>query len=1359
MTGRWRAAVILALAAVPAARAVLTGVLPAPGGSLSPGQNIQLTFAPPLGLVEFNELDRLIEIRDERSGRLYWTPAAVGNPPYSTVFLMPNEVVRPWNPGAIVRLEMAVDSSLGDPVSLQPAHFRWPLLCDDCEWIGQREPWALTLQGPASESLDLLPLDLDRDNLIDLALARRELLVFFGVDTCAANPVIHGLGGLGLDWALERRLSSLTLGRSGAGMIHPGEGLLLHTGGQAEGVRVLARTGADNSPVFTQQVLTDGSYAGSPKLARPIRMVPGHLCQDLLVATRGGDLVLFPARDDCAQIEADSARVLAGGMGDPLDLLIIQGTALAPGAFRDYVLLLEASPTPLRMLVWNGSTLTQAWSAPPDTLQGMERLEPWSDGDAAGWPDLIAWNGDGQVVVVSNIDVANQRAAVHAWTYPEPLRDVEALPDGRVVFAGWSSLTVAMDPRTGELQPLLAELPAAPRRLRAYDVNADGGHDLALLYQDGRLDILLDEPVGAARLELPTRLEWREVAAGDTLRETITLRHRGHAGTMVVDVSAPPAHPAFPFSWDDLPPAALQPGDSLAVELRVHPALPLDSCWSQAQFNAWWSFPDCPGQVGQAWTVLCLQAGLAAPVASVDSLDLGVDCGGHAQCEPECPAADFWLRNTGTAVLRLGQPMFEAHPDDSLSAPESFCLLEWPSAPIAVGDSARLRLSFCPPMTGPWPWRQGALLALPTNAPGADSLLMLPVLGLLSCPWAAEFTDDLPPMTEDIAAWLDLAPIIRDLDDEIATLQLTVHGVTGSGGLPADSLLTVTGQDGLRLHLRPGRDVNSQRFPQLGLDLELLDGSGNLTRDTLLCRILPVDDPPAWAARPDTLLTVREGRTLRLDFTWREVDGDPLARSFGLYRDAAHLQPVEELAFGGEGQWRYERPLAEGDSALFGGRLWWTCRLADLAGTQGYWIGAGGRLDLTSRRDTLRMTEDQELVLNLADWLLSPGEDAAGATSRLLGIFGSGDLPPAEALDVEDLGGLLYRVRPAPDLNRHRVPGLGLLFELVEMQGTRRDSLQVALAPVDDAPRLVVRPAADTPLREGVETILSWELAEVDGDGFTGHLLLGHDAAFSDTLLLAGLDPDQTGLTLAYRPEVGDSLRLGGRLHWRVSAADLPPGAGLLHVQEAIAITQSPQDLRLNLAAAPRQTAHHGDTLALAARIFSATGYVGGLVLRLEQDLQEVARADWPWTDLAAGEAMDTTLVLVMPLGGARSCWVLTLHPANPAEDPANNRLEECVELSREPVGVERAAFSPNGDGINDQLRFLFGAHPPARGFRVEIFEAGGRRVVAHDLAPGAQEWSWDGRSGGRELLPGAYAWILLDGERVLARGQLGVVR
>lgn len=1562
-------ALFLGLVSGPEAR--ITSVQPPPGGRLEPGQYIQLGVSPPMSIAEFNELNRLIEIRDEARGRLLFFPSGIGTAPFESIVLIP---VADWTPGGYLRLEAVVDSTLDDSTALSPLHLRWPYICGDCEWIGDTDSWPIQLQGPASEAVDFLPLDLNRDNMLDLAIARREQLVFFGVDTCASNPAINGLGGLQLqDFSLERELIPCSIGTNSAGNHHPGEGILLKSGGQEENLLLLARTGADNVPTFNPLLLEEGSYAGSPKLARPLRMQGESLCQDLLVATRGGDLVQFLVETDCSGL-SDSTRVLWSGLGDPLDLEVIEGTNLAEPGLRDYIMLLDVSPTPLQMLLWAGDSLAAAWTADPELVQGLTRLEAWSDGDSLALPDVVAWSPEGDLLVVANVDTQSGQAESWRFTYPEPLRDVESLPDGRLILAGFSTVVLMDDPRTGVWIPLVdpADLPGTPRRIHAFDIDSDGDNDLSLLFQDGRTVAWLDEPVGDARLESVDSLVVAGVVVGDTLERTLVFRHTGLAETMELSFPDSPADPEFPFSWVNPGVVALDPGDSLELALQVHPGQPVDSCYNNGQFHVWWSFPDCIGQTDQRQIALCLQAGDPLAEFAADSLYIGESCGGSAECADEaCATNAIWLRNLGSAQLQILDLTFLDHPDPSASAPESFCQLETAFPAIDAGDSLLLELSFCPPMTDPWPWTQACMLELVTNATGADSLLVLPLGGTLTCPWPPVFTDDLPQTSEDVASWVDLEPLIQDADNTIDELTLQLLGVTGTGGLPADSVLRVPEVNGFQLRLEPALHVNSTLYPELGVMLELSDPSGNVTRDTLLCRIMaiddplllldappaersllergelrlgfqwlevdgdslqrrfvispnedlsapldslspvdtdgrwswtrtlasgdsllfggdlywefelqdvqgdqgfgllqngrvelhpfspvlpmvedsslvidlalllldpeqdpatwqaswvetfgassaaadslvqitqladlvfridpsanlnqdfepdlglsfileqtagvsyldslwlglqPVDDPVTMLVAPPAILALREGREASLEFLWREVDGDPLDRQFLLATDSAFVSTIEELVpQDTEGAWSYQRAIDPGDSLLYPDGLWWRLELADLQGTQGHVLELEGRLMLHSLRDTLQMVEDETLLLDLGGWLLNPGEDASAWTAGWLGLLGAGGDDPDSLMQVSELGGLLYELDPGRDVNSELHPGLGLLFELEHVdQGMRRDTLQVFLHPVDDAPRLLDRPAVGLELHEDQTSTLHWQLDEVDGHPWSGGLRLSYDPAFGELIQDFPIANQTRDLSWIHRPEVGDSLRHGGRIHWQLDVADEFPGMATLSVGGELPILQSPQDLRLLLTSTPPTEAFHGDSLELKARILSETGYVGGMQLRLERDLQEVRRMEWAWSDLPAGATLDTTMVLLMPLSGRESCWRLVLHAFNPAEDQVDNVLSSCITLSPEPVGAATAAFTPNRDGINDELLFQFGRDPARSAFHLEIYDLTGRQVLKRTLPGGTQETRWNGRLDGADLLPGVYVYVMLDGNKVLSRGQVGLVR
>lgn len=1348
----------LLLGASAPAQARVTAVSPAPGLPLEPGANIVLTLSPPMEEAEFLALDDLVEVRDERRGRLIWFPAGVGAPPYAQVVLVPQDG---WVPGGWVRLEMRADSSLADSIALEPGHFRWPFVSVADEWIGRRPGYGHQLQGPASGALDLLPVDFNRDRLVDVALALREQLFLFGVDTCAATPEFPAgdFHPFALsDWSLERRLGTISIGTNAANQPHPAESLLLHSGGQEENVRLLVRTGSDEDPSFVEQLLEDADFADSPKIAVPWRAPGDRLCQDLLVATRGGEIRLLPASADCETIEPDSARVVYSGLGDPLDLLMLTGRALPSTGITDWLVVLDASPEPVKVLTWNGTDFDLAWTAPPDSVQGLEHLEFWTDGDALGRPDFIGWNEDGRVVVISEIDAVNARASTAMWDYGEALRDVECLPDGTVVFAGHSTLSVDFDPRNPDRQPFVeGPLPGVPRRVRGLNLNSDLDVDLAVLYQDERILVYADEPLGASRLVQPEELALESVAVGDTAAIAFKLRNISGSATLQLSVPDPPADPDFPFEWTGFGPLELAPGDSLELPLTARPSAAVDSCWASGQLRVLWTVDGCPAQAGQRSTRLCLQADFAQAALSSDSLHLGTSCGGLPDCPGDCPGDTLWLANDGAATLRLLSAELVPHPDDSLNAPESFCLLSAGEALVPPGGATGLALQFCPPMEDPWPWLQGAVLELRLRGAGADTLRRVPVTGLLACPWPPVFTGPVPTLTEDQARTVDLAPVIADPDNSLDELSLRVVGVVGTGGAHPDSVLQVSAADGLALVLRPQRHANTFLLPDLRLVLDLEDPSGNVTRDSLRLVIEPVDDAPWIVEAPGPALAAREGRELPLVFDWREVDADATERVFRLFADAAQEQPLGEWDAPEAGPWTLLLTPQSGDSALYAGSWHWTFLVADLGTAAGYEASAGGRLNLFTRPDSLQMTEDFEATVDLADWLFSPGEDTAGWEAQLSAVLGTGGLPADSVIRVERLDALVFRLVPGADVNSELLPALALRFRLTKTgEPDRSETLPLSIAAVEDGPHLA---APQAELLENETTTLSWSVRDVDGDLFDGWLLVAADAALTDTVAWRAVSGAETTVTLALEPQTGDSLRSGGRWRWRAVAADRAPGTGLLDSTGELPIRQAPQDLRLSLLQGLPRQALYGDTLRPALRVSSATGYVGSLTVTAEVDFVEAARLVFAWIDAGAGTVLDTTLAMVLPVSGAESCWRLRLLPGNPAENPGDNEVSDCVQLATEPLGSIGNIFTPNGDGVNDEIVFTFGRRPARSGYHIEIYDLNGRRLVDRTLPQGETDWRWDGRVDGGGLLPGVVIYLLRDGGSTIARGQLGVVR
>ena len=89
-------------------------------------------------------------------------------------------------------------------------------------------------------------------------------------------------------------------------------------------------------------------------------------------------------------------------------------------------------------------------------------------------------------------------------------------------------------------------------------------------------------------------------------------------------------------------------------------------------------------------------------------------------------------------------------------------------------------------------------------------------------------------------------------------------------------------------------------------------------------------------------------------------------------------------------------------------------------------------------------------------------------------------------------------------------------------------------------------------------------------------------------------------------------------------------------------------------------------------------------------------------------------------------------------------------------------AFSPNGDGVNDEL-VVFGAASLSLIHSFEIFDRWGSKVFeAHNFLPGDQAGSWDGTLKGNPLGPGVYVYLLeaeFGADILQFRGDITLIR
>lgn len=96
-----------------------------------------------------------------------------------------------------------------------------------------------------------------------------------------------------------------------------------------------------------------------------------------------------------------------------------------------------------------------------------------------------------------------------------------------------------------------------------------------------------------------------------------------------------------------------------------------------------------------------------------------------------------------------------------------------------------------------------------------------------------------------------------------------------------------------------------------------------------------------------------------------------------------------------------------------------------------------------------------------------------------------------------------------------------------------------------------------------------------------------------------------------------------------------------------------------------------------------------------------------------------------------------------------------CLTVGEPAVEVVPNPITPNGDGMNDVVEFKRDGGIPAD-WVIHIMDRNG--IILRTLTGGADRW--DGRDAdGRLQLPGVYLYTIRDGERVVRRGVLGIIR
>ena len=889
-----------------APRAEVT-VEPASGSVLSNDlQFVTLNFDPAITDAELLLLPSQYELRDTQHGVLYATPMPVGfEEPYDQVLLI-FQPDYPWTTGGQVNLEI-IPTDLDPPGTITRLHAEWTFACEGCGWLADSTGYSLSVFGANDEILDALPTDLDRDGDLDLALIASERIIWLGLDPLYDGLVSQSLGVRNLDRPLSVREAS-NASYSG----RTGQEILLYSTGQDEHLTIFRRSGSGDTLWFTPEQISGESFSESPLLMLPVGSSGDHLCNDLLVANRGGNLVLFPSLDDCSAIDLDAGQTLAEDLGTPLSMLQFPGCRYGSSSFLNIWAVLDDSNNQLHVYGWDGASLQELlhWS---HSEYRYESLLAWSDFDLTG-VDLVLYNSAGEFCLLSNL--SSDTPQPQTWDLERSVYHARSGQRGELLFAVDDGVLVMPDPaQPTEYHQLISSEAMGgshPKRLRLFDANFDGDQDLVVLMQDGSVHVVCEEHIGTRQLAYTDSLSLQHLLPGEVGSTTLYMRNEGAQAPVEVSIEAPPVD--SPVQWDAVVAEELLPGEVFSLPVSYTAGAALDTIYTDLLVMDW-TVPGT-GRINRTPVILMVSGGETEALWSADLVEFEPECDTWAagSCDPACPTATVTLSCPAEVEGRLEILSLEA---SSTNAAAEFCHTAEPLR-LLPGQETQISLRFCPLDNSQRPLQIDGSLLVEYFHPEGTRQTELALRGVIQCedPW---FSGELPALLEDVPQVVDFSSLIGDDDDPPSTLILTIEDVVGTGEADPAEVLQHGDLNALRVELIPGENVNSELFPDLALALRLGDQAGNFTRDTLAVRIDAVDDSPVLQIAPGP--EVVEGAVAQLGFQVFNPDASGLVCSV---RVTANGDSLTGASFTGSTYAGTQIPWAveAGDSLLFGSLDW-----------------------------------------------------------------------------------------------------------------------------------------------------------------------------------------------------------------------------------------------------------------------------------------------------------------------------------------------------------------------------------------------------------------------------------------------------